>query len=681
MRHTTKPGRAARRLRTGLMPLVAAAMVACGGDGGSDPAPTPTCPETGPYACKSGETEPLYTFQWALNYLQSYFQGKADEAAFGGGIDLNVESVHRQGIKGQGVNVLVIDTGVDLGHEDLLANADYDMSWNFLTGQNDPSPLLTPKKEAHGTNVAGMIGAAQNGKGVMGMAPLAKLGGVPLIDTGGDVTEENFLDAYGGAAWSRKAHVINGSYGGDADAAPYGDADQAAVRGLKALRDGKGIVFVKSAGNEFDSVGLSEDTSADCGVLAGAYGCVNSGNDTTNLEPNVIVTAALNAKGQASSYSSTGPVLWITGMGGEYASAGQYGELSRLSAEQIAQGRAGDGPTIFSTDIRSCTEGYSRSDANPEKTNAFMRGVSERVPGVKDNPNCDYSTMNGTSSAAPTISGVVALMLSANPALTWRDVRDILRQSARVVDEGYEKRTRSFRAPRQDKPHAGLFDLQANALLPQAADKSQIAPGATQVPVELGWQTNAAGYRYSNWYGFGVPDAAKAVELAQLYKKEPARSRSAQQAVPEFTAVADLKGFEYQKVSLLGTFQGSGQTVDQFQVRLTGAALCLGSLGIAVESPSGTKSLLKMPLDHFAHPLRAVAAFTGYGLGSYAFHGENAQGTWKIYAVASNPRLNPADWSAADGWSTATTTCAAAPADGATAPQATLQVQARVIAQ
>lgn len=115
------------------------------------------------------------------------------------------------------------------------------------------------------------------------------------------------------------------------------------MRGLKALRDDKGIVFVKSAGNEFDSVGLSEDTSADCGVLAGAYGCVNSGNDTTNLEPNVIVTAALNAKGQAASYSSTGSVLWITGMGGEYASAGQYGEQSRLSAEQIAQGRAGDG--------------------------------------------------------------------------------------------------------------------------------------------------------------------------------------------------------------------------------------------------------------------------------------------------------------------------------------------------
>ena len=44
MRHLTKPGRTARRLRIGLMPLVAAAMVACGGGGGSDPRPGPHMP-------------------------------------------------------------------------------------------------------------------------------------------------------------------------------------------------------------------------------------------------------------------------------------------------------------------------------------------------------------------------------------------------------------------------------------------------------------------------------------------------------------------------------------------------------------------------------------------------------------------------------------------------------------
>ena len=44
MRHLTKPGRTARRLCIGLMPLVAAAMVACGGGGGSDPRPGPHMP-------------------------------------------------------------------------------------------------------------------------------------------------------------------------------------------------------------------------------------------------------------------------------------------------------------------------------------------------------------------------------------------------------------------------------------------------------------------------------------------------------------------------------------------------------------------------------------------------------------------------------------------------------------
>ena len=113
-----------------LAPLAAAALVACGGGGGgsSSEQTADACPETGAYACKSGETEPLYTFQWALNYAKSWFMDNADGGAYGGGYDLNVEPVHKQGIKGQGINVLVIDSGVDLAHEDLKDNADIGMS-------------------------------------------------------------------------------------------------------------------------------------------------------------------------------------------------------------------------------------------------------------------------------------------------------------------------------------------------------------------------------------------------------------------------------------------------------------------------------------------------------------------------------------------------------------------------
>ena len=683
-----KASRVPMRLKTSLlMTLAATGLVACGGgDGDPQEEIAKTCIETGAYACKTGETEPLYTFQWALNYAKSYFQSHADAGAFGGGIDLNVEPVHRQGIKGQGVNVLVLDSGVDLEHEDLKANADYSMSWNYVTGKNDPNPLLTNSRVAHGTNVAGMIAAAQNGKGVMGLAPLARIGGgVMSFDSGRPISAEEWINYYGGAPWSRKAHVINASYGAGMDAQEY-DIDSSAeligLNSLKSLRDGKGIVFVKSAGNSFDSQNVG-DERLNCGPLKGAYDCSNPADDVEALEPNVIVTAALNAKGQASSYSSAGSVVWITGMGGEYASNGKYGEVSGLSAAQIASGKTGDGPNIFSTDIRGCSEGYSKTDTSPYPANEFMHGLTSLIAGVKDNPNCDYSNMNGTSSAAPTITGVVALMLSANPDLSWRDVRDILRLSARAVDQAYEKRFRSDLHIDLKQPYNALFDLKTNSFSAVSGNKSHIKINATQVPFELGWTKNSAGIQHSNWYGFGVPDAEKAVELAKLYKKEPHRSKSAKQAMPEFTEVADLEGFSYQKVSLLGEFDGREQVVDQFQVRINARNICLGSVGIAVESPSGTKSMLKMPLDHFVkfgdpkfseNSAVGISDFDNYGAGSYAFYGENGKGKWKIYAVASNPRLDAQAW----GHDKA---CGAAPEQGAFASDALMLVEARLIAQ
>ncbi|MEF9482535.1 hypothetical protein [Ralstonia sp. 1B3] len=50
-------------------------------------------------------------------------------AAFGlvanGTTDIDVEDAHKAGIKGQGVNVLVLDDGIDVHNEDLFANANW----------------------------------------------------------------------------------------------------------------------------------------------------------------------------------------------------------------------------------------------------------------------------------------------------------------------------------------------------------------------------------------------------------------------------------------------------------------------------------------------------------------------------------------------------------------------------
>jgi subtilisin family serine protease len=46
----------------------------------------------------------------------------------------------------------------------------------------------------------------------------------------------------------------------------------------------------------------------------------------------------------------------------------------------------------------------------------------------------DYVTMSGTSYSAPTVAGVIALMLQANPNLGFRDAQEILAYSAKLTD-------------------------------------------------------------------------------------------------------------------------------------------------------------------------------------------------------------------------------------------------------
>ena len=655
-----------------LLPVAAASLVACGGGSNSEESVASNCLEKGDYACKSGETEPLYGLQWALNYAKSYFTSNADADAFGGGVDLNVEPVHRMGYKGQGVNVLVVDEGVDIENEDLKQNIDLSMSWNFRTATNDPSPLKIAGAGAHGTNVAGIIAAAQNGKGVMGIAPQVKIGGALWLST--ENMNETHVDALGGATWSQKADIINASYGGDVGFGSYSaeeNVDISALRAMRGLRNGRGIIYVKSAGNSFDSE--NKINGINCGDLYGALACLNPSNDVSTLGPTAIVTAALNAKGQASSYSSAGSVVWITGLGGEGGYFGKYGEVSdgTLTRKDGSSKKfTKQGPKIYSTDVRGCEAGYSYAGG----FTTFEKGESELQPGVKDNVNCDYSAMNGTSASAPTISGVIALMLSANPDLTWRDVRDILRLSARNVDMGYEKRMRSDTSATLEYSYNSLFDLTSNSFVGKNGTKDNLIEGATQVPVELGWQMNTAGNYHSNWYGFGVPDALKAVQLALEYKNNLAKSKPSMQKVPGFSKINVLQGFEYQKLKKIGEFEGDASTVDAFQVRLSGENICLGSMGIIVESPSGTKSYLKMPLDHFS-AVSWAHDFENFGLSSYAFYGESAKGIWKIYSAASNPNFFP---SQKDG---NPQKCPVAPVSGTVAKNAVLGVEARIISQ
>ncbi|HJR48916.1 MAG TPA: S8 family serine peptidase, partial [Nitrososphaeraceae archaeon] len=74
------------------------------------------------------------------------------------------------------VDIAILDTGIDLDHPDLNVYKDFNVIGNNVTGDDD---------HGHGTHVAGIAGAKDNGIGVIGGAPGARLWSVKVCDSEG----------------------------------------------------------------------------------------------------------------------------------------------------------------------------------------------------------------------------------------------------------------------------------------------------------------------------------------------------------------------------------------------------------------------------------------------------------------------------------------------------------------
>ncbi len=592
-------------LRTACLVLSSLIIAACG----SDDFETPKCSESGRFACKSGETEPLYPFQWHLDASNSFFAKFSDVS--NGVTDLNLKKMHEAGIKGAGVRVFVIDQGIEINHEDLSNNIDTSMSYNFLTGSNDTTP--TDLKAAHGTFVAGIIAAVQNGFGAMGVAPKATIGGSNYMEATGDNTLD-FVKSIGGAEWSRKADVFvfmaaaNGirSYSDI-------DPDIQALRKLSSLRDGKGAILIKAAGNAY-SGGKIKGQQVDCELVNNKdriSSCSNANFDIYNLSPTTLVVGSIAALGRMPGYSTTGSVVWLTAPGGMVAPPNPTGWTS----------------AIYSTDLTSCDRGISRKMNIIPPTEFNAAGTANNAHYNLDKngkPNCNYGGGDGTSSAGPSVAGVVALMLEVNPRLTWRDVRDILRKTANSqVDRDYVQRGSKNRE----------IDLASHSFC--EAPTNQLSDGNRCARVEYGWQTNGAGIRYSNWYGFGLVDAAAAVAEARRHVEQ----LSAELTLPEFKPLP-LGQLTYGRVRKVAEFESTiNSKVDGIQIRVNGVdqPLCYGLVGFYLESPAGTISILQTPyniMQNATESQRYLEVDDNVVLSSYAFYGEQSVGQWKLYGVS-----------------------------------------------
>jgi len=93
---------------------------------------------------------------------------------------IGADVTHAGGNKGAGIKIAVIDTGIDYSHEDLDGN--YMGGYDFVFNDDDP---FDDNSKSHGTHVAGIIAAEENGSGVIGVAPEADLYAVKVLDGGG----------------------------------------------------------------------------------------------------------------------------------------------------------------------------------------------------------------------------------------------------------------------------------------------------------------------------------------------------------------------------------------------------------------------------------------------------------------------------------------------------------------
>ena len=220
----------------------------------------------------------LYACQWHLKNREE------------GGKDINVEPVWEEGITGEGVNVVVVDDGIDQYHEDLAPNIHSSLNHDYT----DRGDIYHPK-EHHGTAVAGIIAARDNDAGVRGVAPRATIYGYNFLVGQYILGQSDFVLADSMARNRVVTAVSNNSWGPAVDhgwgAAPtYWEL--AVEQGVREGYGGKGTFYAIAAGN-------SAQDGADLNL-----------NEYANFYA-VTGVCAVNDRDRRSAYSDWGASLWV----------------------------------------------------------------------------------------------------------------------------------------------------------------------------------------------------------------------------------------------------------------------------------------------------------------------------------------------------------------------------------
>lgn len=513
--------------------LLCCVLSACGGGGGggggTSNLATPGSNTVVPPV--SSGLDPLYGRQWHL-------KNTGQESALPG-IDINVETVWQQGNEGQGITVAVIDDGLELVHEDLADRVLAGQSLNLASNgraANDPSPV--DASDDHGTAVAGLIAAARNSTGGRGVAPRSSLLAANLLAA----PSSDSMEASALLHAENVVAISNNSWGSsddDNELSYNGPLARAAIdQGANSGRSGRGIVYLFAAGN--GAVRQQPD-----------YSMLQTGQrsvyDAYNNHPFVLNIGAVRADGTPSEYSEPGANILVSAPSNSYS----------LTL-----------PGLYTTALSGSYQGY-----------AYLGQAWAYA-----NYRPDFG---GTSGATPIAAGVVALMLAANPQLSWRDVRWILASTAKAVSNSPE------------------------------SDTAALGHGS-----------------YSHKTGFGLVDAQAAVSMAQSHTLLPTMKTCTLDIVAGSAQLAPDSNGELQANVNTGSCDITQLETAELVLTSTSNA---GNTAITLTSPLSRSSVLATPHNCFSRNVLGYhiatacnVSYSGWRFQSVRHMGENPTGTWSL---------------------------------------------------
>jgi subtilisin len=144
--------------------------------------------------------------------------------------------------RGAGVQVCIVDTGIDKTHPDLQANIVGGR--NFVAAKNRVDANAWNDDNGHGSHVAGTVAAIDNSIGVVGVAPAAKLYGVKVLNSRGSGYLSDVADGVTECVRAG-SQVINMSLGASSDPTKSSPLKTAVLKAIDS-----GVVVVVAAGNE-----------------------------------------------------------------------------------------------------------------------------------------------------------------------------------------------------------------------------------------------------------------------------------------------------------------------------------------------------------------------------------------------------------------------------------------------